>query len=805
MIWKLTSHKILLITATWAGLFLLLSATQFNHFQILNIVGFLTLTLLPGLLTVILLKLDGLPFWAYLSLSVAFSLLELMVMALLGNAALPYFGVVRPLDGPYLLVEFFILISVLVAVSYKFFEEVRIPIKRFVIFKTWRDVAFALTPIVFVLMSIAGAMRLNNGATGTLTLVMLGAMGVYIAGLIYYSEKLGENVIPVALFFLSLALLLMTSLRGWYVTGHDIQSEYKVFELTKNAGLWSMAFYRDVYNACLSITILPTTYFNLLKVPDPYVYKIFFQILFALCPGIVYLIARHWTNRWISLLATIYFISFPTFFGDMPFLIRQEIAFIFYGLMLYIIITPKIGITIRQVLFVIMGIGIILSHYSTTYTILVIFGLSVVSRPIFILLINRFKNKAIFRRSALIPPLNVEALNKAKITFYMVAILFVASFLWTSTITDTGGGLQKVIKETISAVRDGFAGNNRSIDAISLLSFSKPNQNQELKDYISYVVAPIRKVAPSGEYFEEQTYSKYIFTALEDVINPISRIGRIFERLGIDVRMLMLTLGQILSKLIEILMPLGMVYFLFRKSIVKNIDNEIYLISFYYLIFIILNIILPVLSTEYGIYRALQQSMFIIAPVIVVGGTMIGIGLMQIVNYCTTFVGKNRVPIKILNNVGKGFTIVLAMLFFLYSTSLIRQILGGNISTLHLNNAGRYYDNYLIRLEEIYGVEWLTNTVAVDPESAQGIRLLVQADRYSNSKFASLTSFSAQTDIFPGLIRKKGYVFIGPSVTKKQRATIIYNSDQVVYTYPIKFLDDNKNLIYDNGGVDIYK
>ena len=35
------------------------------------------------------------------------------------------------------------------------------------------------------------------------------------------------------LFLMSVALLFMTSLRGWYVTGHDIQTEYHVFRLTE--------------------------------------------------------------------------------------------------------------------------------------------------------------------------------------------------------------------------------------------------------------------------------------------------------------------------------------------------------------------------------------------------------------------------------------------------------------------------------------------------------------------------------------------------------------------------------------------
>src|ERR1700680_2775123 len=76
-----------------------------------------------------------------------------------------------------------------------------------------------------------------------------------------------------ALFFIGLALLFTTSLRSWYATGHDIEREIYVFQLTNTHHIWSMAFYQDAYNACLSITILPTILTNLLVIQDIYVYK----------------------------------------------------------------------------------------------------------------------------------------------------------------------------------------------------------------------------------------------------------------------------------------------------------------------------------------------------------------------------------------------------------------------------------------------------------------------------------------------------------------------------------------------------
>ena len=132
-----------------------------------------------------------------------------------------------------------------------------------------------------------------------------------------------------ALYLLSAALLLMTSLRGWSVTGHDIQLEYRVFQLTAAHGKWDMSTFQNPYNACLSITLLPTQMAALLHVDDPYIYKVFFQLLFAACPVMVFLLARRYFSVRVAVLAVVYFIGFPTFFTDMPFLNRQEMALLF--------------------------------------------------------------------------------------------------------------------------------------------------------------------------------------------------------------------------------------------------------------------------------------------------------------------------------------------------------------------------------------------------------------------------------------------------------------------------------------------
>ena len=179
-----------------------------------------------------------------------------------------------------------------------------------------------------------------------------------------------DGVICTTLYLLALGLLFMTSLRGWYITGHDIQQEFHALQLTSINGGWDISRYRDPYNACLSITILPTVIGRIAHLHDPYVFKVVFQMLFAVCPVVVYRIARRFTGVGPSVLAAVYFLSFPTFFTDMPFLARQEIAFIFLGGAYLVMTDAGQSMRWRRTWLALMSVGVVFSHYSTTYVLL---------------------------------------------------------------------------------------------------------------------------------------------------------------------------------------------------------------------------------------------------------------------------------------------------------------------------------------------------------------------------------------------------------------------------------------------------
>lgn len=771
--------------STWWFIFALLFITNSNYFQLLNIVGFSFLMLAPGGLTVLALGLKHLDFWGKLGLAVGISVLELMLVGLLINTVLPYLGVEQPLSGPIIFTAVSILTLVLLILNWMRWQEISVKVGNYIFFNSARDTLLAFFPMVFVLLSIFGAIRLNNDGGNILTVVMLLASGLYVFILVRFSKGTSAGVLPTALFFISLALLLMTSLRGWYITGHDVQREYMTFELAKNIGKWSMEAYKDAYNACLSITILPTIFYKLLNFYDPYVYKVFFQIIFAFVPSILYLIARRYVSELVALVSVIYFIAFPTFFGDMPMLNRQEIAFLFLTLMVYVLFESSVSKKLRRVIFLLFGFGVVVSHYSTTYSVIIILGFAAFAYPIL------WRCATYIREWNLLPhsiisefwPNNLGV--KKMITIPMVVILAGMSFFWSSILTDTASNsLLKVVKETISVIGSNAGESAQSGDVkYSLLSWSKVDLEAALEAYKRKEIDPVRARSVDGAYYDTSLFEGYPIRVAEPDTLPVTSIGKVMQGFGIDPYSFNYIFRQSSAKVLQILFLIGFFYSIFSRKYFKNIETEFTLLAAGSMIFVLAVVVLPVLSVQYGLLRAFQQSLIFFGVFIVVGSLVAFQWLGQ--------------------KIQRTIVVSLGSILLLSSTSFISEMTGGYLPMLHLSNAGTYFNLYYAHDSEVGGIHWLEKNL---PRNVQDeYQSNVQTDRYTSTKIMSITDINPLNDIHPALIRKNAYVFLGFANTKKQQATVVYNGDLINYTYPIEFVEKNKNLLYDNGGSRVYR
>jgi uncharacterized membrane protein len=703
--------------------------------------------------------------------SVTAVLLILMLGGLAINAVLPLLAVARPLDTAPVVV----LGDLGTAALFVLRRRRPAPLE-------WRAQLTALRPLdtrlvggatLCLPLAVLGANRLNNSAGDQLSLAALACMILTLIVMVCSHRRLRDEVIGSALYLVSASLLLMNSLRGWYVTGHDIQTEYRVFQLTAGHGRWSMAYMHSAYNACLSITILPTEISRVLNIYDPYVYRFFFQLLFALCPVLVYAICRRFAPKSVALLAAIYFMGFPTFFGDMPFLNRQEIAFLFVCAGLLAITNSCWSQSWRRIALYVAAIGVELSHYSTMYQFVGMLGIAWMVGSVF-RLSSRFAG---WRRSA---PAAAWPIVSRTVGLGSVLIIGAMLPLWGGLATQTAGPVLTDAERAISQL----VGHSGAITPYSLLSHTTLGPQQLLDNYRRSAIQQSTKLAGTF-YLPTATIERYPTPLDSAPVLPLTRLGRMLSDIGVPVRTLNTDVRQSSAKDEQLFVIVGFAAFLAVRRLRRRVSHELLFLGAGTVFMVGIFTIFPNLSVDYGVLRAFQTALILAAAVLVVGSIAVFSPFGQ------------KWALRIATTVGVGI--------FISTTGFMPQLTGGYPAQLGLNNSGQYYDDFYTHAQEVAAVNWLARKPGVLPAGLQAPMGENTADRFAFNSPDQVDGKQYVGDVYPVLIQRRSWVLLSYSIVTSGRAPLTTDGQLISYKYPIAMLQGNKNLVYDNGGAEIYK
>jgi uncharacterized membrane protein len=705
--------------------------------------------------------------------SLAAVLLLLMLTGLVINTLLPLLGAQRPLDP----IPVVLLADILVASLYLFR-------RRHLAKPSWRRVLRTIRPDetrllissgLCVSLAVTGANRLNNGAGDLVSLVALGCMVVTLLLLLRWQRQVRDGMISVTLYLLSLALLLMTSLRGWSVTGHDIQVEYRVFQLAEAHGHWSISYFRDAYNACLSITILPTEMSQLVHVYNPYVYKVFFQLIFALCPVLVYVIARRYWSPSVSIVAAAYFVGFPTFFTDMPFLNRQEIAFLFICVALLSITNAEWDRRRRQVTFLAACLGVELSHYSTMYFFLGILVVAWMVQPIGEPRPRRRQAKEAIGADGGFWRTSAQTIGVGSIL--MVVGITLA---WGQLATQTAGSALTDAESAITGLV-GSSGTRSGDVAYGLFSGKTPSPQAVLNNYRREAFKQRAGSSPST-YVPAAVVARYPTPVVNEPALPLTSTGRLLSDVGVPVAGLNSIVRDAAAKGEQLFALVGFITFIVVRRLRRHVGREVFCLCIGSIAMVAVITILPNLSVDYGVLRAFQEALILIAPVLVAGSLTVFSPLGQV--WALRLSAATCVGI------------------FISTTGLLPQLLGGYPAQLSLNNSGSYYDIYYTHPQEVAAVNWLGSEPRV---LSEGVQASFDPGRFTFTASSDVNGSQEVTDIYPPFVLQHSWVIVGYSIMHTGRSTAAFDGDLVTYAYPVGFLQDSKNLVYDNGGAEIYK
>ncbi|GAF96792.1 unnamed protein product, partial [marine sediment metagenome] len=202
---KLTKNKIFFGILIFVLIVNLLILFDIQYFYLRVIFSFIFLTTVPGLLIMLMLKIREVDFWEYLVYTIGLSVAFLMFGGLFINWVLPLIGIYKLLSTVPLLISFdiFLLIFWIIALkrNNKIYLKVEPPRLDLI------NKSFLIIPIIFPILSILGAITLNNHGPNYLPLIVLGGIAIYIFFIALLRKKLNKNIYPWSIVIVSLSLL----------------------------------------------------------------------------------------------------------------------------------------------------------------------------------------------------------------------------------------------------------------------------------------------------------------------------------------------------------------------------------------------------------------------------------------------------------------------------------------------------------------------------------------------------------------------------------------------------------------------
>lgn len=349
-----------LLLIFWGSI--ILSFLKFPIPLIQQISGFLSLTFVPGLLLLRVLRMHNLSAVRTTVYSVGLSLAVLMITGFFMNIVYPFFGITYPISlWPIVLTisSVVVLLSILAYLRDRTFSS-----------PDNLNLQELLSPPVLALSllpfgAVAGTYLMNNYGINSVLMILLPIIAL-IPVVIACTPYIPEKYYPYAVFSVALTLLYHTALISMYVWGWDIQYEYYLTSTVIQNGLWDPTIHGNC-NAMLSLVMIVPFYSIALNLGLDWVFKIIYPFLFALVPLGLYSVFNRQTNGKIAFLACFFFMSLFVFYTEMLALARQEIAELFCVLIILSMIDRDLNKIQRSFFLLVFSMSLIVSHYGLSY------------------------------------------------------------------------------------------------------------------------------------------------------------------------------------------------------------------------------------------------------------------------------------------------------------------------------------------------------------------------------------------------------------------------------------------------------
>ena len=348
-----------------------------------QLIGFIYLTFIPGILILRVLKLHKLGNIEILLYTVGLSIVTLMFTGFFMNTIYPLLGISGPISFTPLIITISMVVLVLCILSYVRDKNFTNP--SFIEFKNVLSPP-ALFLCLLPFLAIFGTYFVNFYQNNILLMFLIVIIALIVLS-IAFDKFIPSNLYPLAVFVIAMSLLFHHSLISMYLTGWDIHGEYHFHKLVVINGFWDSSIRGNV-NAMLSVVMVPAIYSQLLNMKVTWVFKVIYPLLFSFLPlGLYHVFREQQINEKTAFFSAFYMMSIYVFYTEMISLARQEIAEIMLLILIMIIISKK-ELSKRRILLIFIGVGLITSHYGLSY----LFMLFLLFAYVFMALILKYKS-----------------------------------------------------------------------------------------------------------------------------------------------------------------------------------------------------------------------------------------------------------------------------------------------------------------------------------------------------------------------------------------------------------------------------
>lgn len=326
-----------------------------------QVIGFIYLTFVPGILILRIIKLDNKDIIETLLYSVGLSLSFLMFTGALINFLYPIIGIPRPISETPLVITISVIVLLLCFVVYLLDKEYSTSLSL--------SVEQILSPSVLSLcllpfLAVFGAYLLSYYNSNFLLLILFAIISV-IPILVAFG-KIPNQLFTLITLIISISLLFSISLATKHLSYGDASVEYSYANLVLTNGIWDPSISGN-HNAMLRIVMLHPIHSLLLNMELKDVFRIIHPLLYSFTPLALYMAFKRQTNKKIAFFSTFFFMSIFSFYVILSRNTRTGIAELFIALFILSLTDEDIARTGKSLLSVIFGLSIVVCHYGTSY------------------------------------------------------------------------------------------------------------------------------------------------------------------------------------------------------------------------------------------------------------------------------------------------------------------------------------------------------------------------------------------------------------------------------------------------------